>query len=232
MSQFPTLDPGVTFLDAADAPTALYRIVGDHLGAESGPTYWVDARNAAVPASLREFLPESAIRRLRVARAFTGYQHYELVRSLPATADRTTDLVVAPNVSALYEDGDVPPAEARTMFEATTALLDATSRALDVPVLVTAPGARRETQVRTAADRVVEAERTRAGLAVSGESFQPEVYWHEWGFQTTIPYWVDLLEGGMASEVAAGVGVGIDHPVGPTGAPERHDAPGTAWTEG
>lgn len=188
MSQLPTLDPGVTFLDAADAPSALYRLVGDHLAASSGPAFWVDARNAAAPATLREFLPARATRRLRVARAFTGYQHYELVRSLSGRVDRSTDLVVAPNVAALYEDGDMSRPEAAANFEATLALLDATSRAVDVPVLVTAPDARREKQVRTAAADVLEAERTRAGLTVTGGSFRPDVYWHEWGFQTTIPY--------------------------------------------
>lgn len=210
MAQLPTLDPGLTFLDVADAPAALYQVVGSHLAERSGPAYWVDARNAASPAALRDHAPAAATRNLRVARAFTGYQHYELVRSLPNEVHPETELVVAPNVAALYEDDDVPDEEAATMFEATLALLAATGAAVDAPVAVTAPGARRTGQVRQAADRVVAAERTRAGLALAGDSFRSDVYWHDGWFQTTIPYWVDLL--GERAVVAAGDAVPIETP--------------------
>jgi hypothetical protein len=188
--QCPTLDPGVTYLDDEGAPTALYRVVGRRLSAAT-EAYWLDALNAAVPTAIREHAPGRTSRSLRVARAFTGYQHYELARSLPAAVTGRTDLVVAPNVGALYADGDVPEHEADTMVEATLALLGELADALALPVVLTATEYR--DRVRSVADRTVEAERTRAGLRFDGESVRTDVYWHKWGFQTTIPYWVDLL---------------------------------------
>ncbi|WP_424000128.1 hypothetical protein ACOZ4I_12810 [Haloarcula salina] len=190
-SQLPTLDPGVTFLDDEGAPAALYRLVGRHLADASGSTYWLDARNAASPDAIRRHAVGRVARSIRVARAFTGYQHYELARSLPAEVTPRNALVVAPNVASLYAEDDVPEYEAEAMFDATLELLAALADALDLPVVVTAR--ERRDRVRDAADRTVTAQRTQAGLRVDGPSFRTDVYWHDWGFQTTIPYWVDLL---------------------------------------
>ncbi|MFB6152039.1 MAG: hypothetical protein ABEJ40_09565 [Haloarculaceae archaeon] len=193
MDQFPTLDPGVTHLDDADAPSALYRLVGHHLAAERGPAYWVDARNRAAPAALYDHLPRRACRSLRVARAFTGYQHYELVRSLPGVVRQNASLVVAPAVAAPYAADDVPEYEARELCAAVRELLGALATAVDVPVLVTASAEPYAADVRAAADRTLDATATDAGLRVEGAGFRPDVYWDGPGFQTTIPYWVDLL---------------------------------------
>jgi hypothetical protein len=189
--QFPTLDAGVTYLDGCGAPTALYGLVGRRLADAGGPAYWVDARNAASPAALRRHAPGRVERSIRVARAFTAYQHYELVRALPGTVPRRTALVVAPNVGSLYAEDDVPDDEANLLLAATLELLGAVGRAVDAPVLVTAT--ERRERIRAAADRTLTADRTRAGLRLDGESFRTDVYWDDWGFQTTIPYWVDLL---------------------------------------
>lgn len=193
-AQSPTLEPGLTCLVTDDAPAALYRLLGRHLEARSGPAYWVDARNAAAPPTLRRHAGERACRSLRVARAFTGYQHHELVRALPGRVRPTAALVVAPHVDALYAEDDH---ETDPLLDATLALLGELADALSVPVLVTAD--RYGERVRGAADRTLSAAGTDAGLRVEGPSFRTDVYWDGRGFQTTIPYWVDLL--GAASTV-------------------------------
>jgi hypothetical protein len=209
-SQLPTLDAGVTYLDTAAAPAVLYRLVGHHLADADGPAYWVDARNAASPDAIRRHAEGRLGTRLHVARAFTGYQHYELVRSLPERVPGRTALIVAPNLGSLYADDDIPTAEADAMLDATLELLSALADAVDAPALVTA--SERRERIRTAADRWLDAERTRAGLRVEGSAFRTTVYWDDWGFQTTIPYWVDLLgrveaegESAVVDPVAPGV---------------------------
>lgn len=189
--QVPTLDSGVTFLDDGDAPAALYHVVGRRLAEAGGPAYWLDARNAAAPGAIRPHAPERADRSLEIARAFTGYQHYELVRSLPQVVSPETTLVVVPNLVSLYAEDDVPEYEADEMLDATLQIVSALADAVDAPVVLTASTHR--DRVRAVADRTLEAERTRAGLRIEGESFRTDLYWDDWGFQTTIPYWVDLL---------------------------------------
>jgi hypothetical protein len=193
--QLPTLDPGLTLLEATDAPTALYRLVGRTLAdAPAGaPAYWLDARNAASPATIREHAPGGTARSIRVARAFTGYQHYELVRGLLGRVAPDAALVVAPNVGALYAEDDVPEYEADAMVDVTLGLLDRVAETLGVPVLVTADEPTYAERAREAADRVLTAERTNAGLRVEGPAFRTDVYWSAGGYQTTIAYWVDLL---------------------------------------
>jgi hypothetical protein len=192
-TQLPSLDSGLVRLETDDAPTALYRLVGRHLAEADGPAYWLDARNTASPATIREHAPGRAARSIRVARAFTGYQHYELVRALPGRIDADASLVVAPNVGALYAEDDVPEYEADAMVDVTCSVLSAIADALDVPVLVTAPESTYREQILEAADRTLTAEGTRAGLRVEGPGVSTNVYWDDWGYQTTIPYWVDLL---------------------------------------
>lgn len=210
MNQLPTLDAGVTYLDT-DTPDALYRVVTHHLDEHRGPAYWVDACNHAAPAALYDALSRQARRSLCVARAFTGYQHHELVRELPARVRPNTSLVVAPAVTALYADDDVPDYEADRLCEATLELLDAVATAVDVPVLVTASADPYADDVRSAADHTLDARATNAGLRFEGAGFRTDVYFEGWGFQTTIPYWVDLLgvapgAGDPAVEAARGAG--------------------------
>jgi hypothetical protein len=200
-AQFPTLEPGVTYLDDQDAPTALYRLVGETLADVEGPAYWLDARNAAVPRVIRQHALGRTAESVRVARAFTGYQHYELVRSLPGQVDPRTSLIVAPNLVALYAEDDVLDPEADAMFEATLSLLRELADAVDIPVVVTA--SERSDTVRETADRVLSAEQTRAGLRIDGPTFGTDLYRHAWGYQTTIPYWVDLLGRADATEEQA-----------------------------
>jgi len=201
--QLPTLEEGVTLLEAEDAPAALYRLVGRHLAEADGPAYWLDARNAAVPGAIREHAPRRGARSIRVARAFTGYQHYELARELPARIDPGAALVVAPNVGALYAEDDVPEYEADAMVETTLALLGGVADTANAPVLATAPDPTYAERVAAAADRTLHAEGTRAGLRVEGPDVATDVYWHDWGFQTTIPYWVDLLGTAASARPAA-----------------------------
>jgi hypothetical protein len=191
--QFPTLEPGLVVLRDDGAPAALYRLVGRHLAEDRGPAYWIDAGNRAAPAAIDRHASAAAWRSLRVARAFTGYQHYELVRSLPGQIRPNVSLVVAPNLAAPYADDDVPDYEADAMAAATLALLSEVAGTFGVPVLVTASADPYAADVRSAADRQLEADRTDAGLSIAGESFRSDVYWHDWGFQTTIPYWTELL---------------------------------------
>ena len=211
VNQLPTLDSGVTYLDT-DTPSALYRVVARHLEEQSGPAYWVDACNRAAPVTLSDALSRRACRSLRVARAFTGYQHHELVRELPARVRPNTSLVVVPAVAALYADDDVPDYEADQLCAATLELLDAVATAVHVPVLVTTSVDTYVDDVRAAADHTLDARATNAGLRFEGAGFRTDVYVDRWGFQTTIPYWVDLLgvAPGHANDPVADTARGTD----------------------
>lgn len=189
----PPLDAGLTFVEQPDSG-AIQRLV---LGAEcDGETLWVDAGGAASTYGLTaQTSNRRALRGIRVARAFTAHQHFQLVRNAVGEASERTGLVVAPNVAALYEKADASAAEIDRLFDASLGLLADLATALDVPVLVSAPhaGDERRAAVRERASTEIECQRTDLGYAFATDEFQTTGYWQQGWWQTTIPYWVELF---------------------------------------
>lgn len=185
----PGLDAGVTLLRRPSGDSrALYRLVASHL--DGGHALWVDARNRARTDRLRT-ADRGSLDGLRVARAFTAFQHHTLVDRAVDRVSGDTDLVVAPCTAALYRDDDVRDRVSEGLLaDALGSLADAAATH-DVPVLLTAAGdSPLEARVADAADRTLQARHTDEGLRFEGETI---VYWGRDGFQTTIDYWVDLF---------------------------------------
>ncbi len=199
----PSLATGLTHLQVPHPrSTALHQVVVSELRERDGPVRWLDARNEACSYVLYELAPHHRLLDpVRVARAFTAYQHHTLVKRLVRQTTGRTALLVAPNVASLYEDDDVPAHEREALLEAALAMLREVGETHDVPVLVTAAAAEPDTRetVAAAAEQVVTAERTRMGLRFAGDAEATTVYVEDDYWQTTIPYWVDLF--GVADAV-------------------------------
>lgn len=193
----PSLPPALVHLRRSGGRSAaLHRFVGAALADRDGDALWVDAGGDAGTRHLGDHLPRGrGLADVRVARAFTAYQHHELVRRAVREADAATGLVVAPCTAALYRDDDVPDYLGRDLLAATLATLHELAHTLDVPVVVTTPGEDHDHHALVAgrADRTVTCERTRAGLRFVGPDAETTVYRDADGWQTTIPYWVELF---------------------------------------
>ena len=189
----PALEPGVTLLDGG--PAALHRLVCAELARGRRAALWVDPGRAVSTYALYDLAPSRrALAGLRVARAFTAYQHHDLVRALVRRATPRTQLVVLPAVADLYRDDDVPDYEREALFEAGLAAVAGLADALSVPVLLSDDGDDALSAVAAEyADATVAAERTDLGLAFRGAGFETLGYWGRGWWQTTIPYWVDLF---------------------------------------
>ena len=209
---FPDLEPGVTLLSAG--PEALHRIVAAELAGGRTAALWVDPGMAVSTYALYDLVPSKrALSGLRVARAFTAYQHHSLVRELPRRATPRTDLVVVPGVADLYRDDDVPDYEREALFEAALAVCTGLADSLSVPVLLSDDGDDDLSALAAEyADETVEAERTDQGLAFRGAGFETLGYWGRDYWQTTIPYWVELL--GALDPEAPLAPAAADHPAG------------------
>jgi hypothetical protein len=198
----PTLSDGLTHLSVPHPrSTALHQLVVSELRERDGPVYWVDARNEACSYVLYEFAPHHRLLDpVRVARAFTAYQHHTLVKRLVRRTSGRTAMLVAPNVASLYED-DVPEYERTALLESSLTMLREVGATHEVPVLATSAVADAATTrtVADAADHRVSAEPTRMGLRFAGDGHETTVYVEDGHWQTTIPYWVDLF--GVAAAV-------------------------------
>ena len=165
-------------------------------GSTAVTAYWIDARNVASTHALYGATPSGrALAGLRVARAFTAYQHHALVERAARRVDGDTALVVAPNVGALYRDDDLPAWEREDLLTAAVERLAAVGRAHGVPVLVSTAHESTADALSGYADADCTVVRTREGIRIAGDGapdptagYRGPGYW-----QTTIPYWVELL---------------------------------------
>ncbi len=192
----PRLEAGLTHLRSpGPRSTAIHRLVVSELRDRDGLVYWLDARNTAVTDALYDLAPHPrALDGVRIARAFTAYQHHTLATRIARAVDGRTAMIVAPNVASLYQDDDVPDYEREDLYAATATLLAEIGRTFDVPVLATTDASDAPLPSGVAEDAtVVEAERTRMGLRYVGADSETTVYVEDGFWQTTIPYWVELF---------------------------------------
>jgi len=221
---FPSVDEGITLLDIEGdrGVPVVQSLVLDHLLLADGPAFWVDANGYATTTSLARLAPSNRLLdRIHVARGFTAYQHYGIVKDLsstvneclrsatktgevgPSSADRGSSaanglsMIVAPAVDARYRGEDTLRGEtASTLLARALARLRAYADGYDVPVLVTRTESDGFTDpIEQAADHHLTCERTRFGPRFIGENFETLVYPVDDGsyYQTTFAYWRRIL---------------------------------------
>ena len=202
----PDLEPGVTLLRTeSERSLALHQLVMDAATAP-GTALWIDAGANARTTVLYEVAPHRRLLDdIKIARAFTAYQHHTLVHDVLEQVSARTSLVVAPCVASLYRDDDLEEAEADALCAASVAVLTDLAQAASIPVLCTDAGADGfTTLIEEAADVTLTVDRTAVGQAFTVENEAPHAYWSADGshWQTTIPYWVELF-GETADAMAA-----------------------------
>ena len=197
----PRADPGLTVLRCPHPRSgALHRVAVRTMQDVAGPVYWIDARNTASTYALSDLAPtDRVLDQIRIARAFTAYQHFTLVERVVNRVTPRTGCIVAPNLPSLYCDDDVPDHEAEDMFEAVCKALATLGDNLDLPILISTVTERFDEVVSTHATRTIECIETDLGYRFEGEDITTHGYWHGDQWQTTIPYWVDLLGAVSAS---------------------------------
>lgn len=190
----PALDSGVTCLSTSSPHSVGFHQLALDALSSSGMAYWVDSRNVASTYTLYELARhDRVLSGLRIARAFTAYQHFSLCRELLHCVTSRTELVCLPNLTSLYRDDDVPEHEREMFLDTVLCGLAGLADTYDVPVLVsTAYDGDFADQLRASADRTIRCDRTQFGLRYEGEGVETTVYRDGAYWQTTIPYWVDL----------------------------------------
>lgn len=207
----------MTLLSTADrARGALQSLVLDRLLVDDGPAVWVDARNHATTQQLASVAPSrQLLDRIRVARAFTPFQHYSIVEDLPSVvgaggpcpddeAESADDefaptdgpaMLLAPAVDWFYRADELRAGEGREMLERVLARLGDLATARDLPVLVTRHGPSGVGDVvAERADARLECTLTRFGPRFSGDAFETLLFdCGNGAVQTTLAFWRRLL---------------------------------------
>ena len=193
----PRLDPGVTLLRTdGRARGALQSLALDHVLLDDSTAVWVDSKDNAATTSLAKVAPSRrTLARVRVARAFTAFQHYSLVEDLPEAVDGTTSLVVVPAVEWFYANDDLRDGEGETMLTHALEALGDLAADRDLPVLVSVDSESGVgSRVDAHCDERLECVSTRFGPRFSGEEFETLLFDREGGVQTTLAFWRRVLE--------------------------------------
>lgn len=192
----PPLKSGMNVIDVpAPQSPALHHLIHETLTrTDNNDLLWVDARNNAIAFRLHHPTTRRRFINAHIARAFTAYQHHELIRTLPRTATPTTALIVAPCFTSLYHDDDIPEPEDAAYLRSSTAILAELGHTLDIPILIscTHTGPLRDI-ITEYATNTITVETTPEGYRYETNDFTTLIYWNQDYWQTTIPYWVELF---------------------------------------
>lgn len=195
--ELPTLDAGMTLLDVDDRSTgALHSLVLDHLLLEEGSAVWVDAHGHGTTQPLARIAPSlRLLERIAIARGFTPWQHYSLLRALPDECTAQTSLIVLPAVDHFYRSDDCSDREGERLFAAACSLVADLAATAELPVVLTRTAADDFTAaLADRADDIVQCELTTFGPRFAGADFETLVYpLGDGTFQTTLAYWQRVL---------------------------------------
>ncbi|MFB6153816.1 MAG: hypothetical protein ABEJ27_06145 [Halodesulfurarchaeum sp.] len=196
--ELPELDSGVQLLEAPDrAIGPLHTLVLDTvLRSGHRSAVWVDAHNYGTSQYLARVSPTPRVLdRIRIARAFTPYQHQSLIDAAATEVDDDTALLVIPAVDALYRTDDVRGAEPQSMLLQTLSKLARYARSANVPVLLTQESEDDfSAPIVQLADGRISVEQTEFGLRFQGSEFETLVYADGHNtVQTTLAYWERIL---------------------------------------
>lgn len=191
----PQLEPGITLLRTETVQSAGFLQVSCDTLPPSTDGLWIDSRNTANTYRLYELVEtERTLSGLEIARAFTAYQHFELCRRLCRRVTADTDLVCLPNITSLYQDDDVPAHERDHLFEAVCAGLAGLAETYSIRILISTPAENDLVdELATLADRELCVQSTPFGCYFEGDDHETMMYPTPGGWQTTIPYWVELF---------------------------------------
>ncbi|WP_264782682.1 hypothetical protein [Haladaptatus sp. T7] len=193
----PTLGSGITLLEVDDRTTgALQSLVLDHLLLEDGSAIWVDAQRHGATQPLAQIAPSMRLLdRIRIARAFTPWQHSSLLRDLKSAVTADTTLVILPAFDWFYRSDDLGQGDGKRMLAAGLEFVTELAAETDSPILVTLDSDDSFTApIRAAVDDVVRCRGTTFGPRFTGNDFETLVYSLENGLvQTTFAFWKQVL---------------------------------------
>lgn len=196
--ELPTLNGGITLLETDEgARAALHSLVLDHVLCEGHPAAWIDTHGHATTRPLASLAPNPRVLdRIRVARAFTPFQHYAIVETVASRVDALApSLLVVPALDGMYREDEVRQREGQEMLVRALAMLAGFAREHDLPILVTRTASDDfAAPIERAAAETIRFERTAMGPRFVADGFETLVYPAERGYvQTTLAFWERVL---------------------------------------
>ena len=188
----PDIMKGVNLVQSdSDRPVFQSLVAGEIQN--SGKALWVDSGNNCSTYALRKAGTEDLMRRVEIARCFTPFQHHQMVSELEDFLDSSFELLVVPEISLLYEEGQLNEYEAEELFRETWEKLLEMTEEHDLKLLVSVNGVFSYI-VEGEAGNTVKVDETSQGARYRSNRFETLLYRRGNYIQTTVPYWSHRME--------------------------------------
>ena len=191
LSSRPSLEEGITLVEKPENVPVFQALVAEELDYSSGSAVWIDVKNESSTYALSSMGSRELMDRVYIGRAFTPFQHNQLIQNIESSVQEDTELLVLPNFSFLYLDGQVNEYEARELFESSWKKIKQVQKKYDLKVIVSMPDEMDEFNyiVEVEANSKLDIESNSKGLRYSSEEFEQLIYREQGLIQTTIPFW-------------------------------------------
>lgn len=194
--RLPTLQKGINILRTSENRShAIHSLAINHLLLFGGDAVWIDSGNLCSSELVSRLSPvETMLERIKVARAFTAYQHFSLVETVSRSIDSRTNLIVVPLADLFYQKDPLNRKEGFKLLSRTMQNIRNVSSRYGIPVLLTESKESVFDTVSRYGENTIKCENTRMGLKFSSNSFKTLTYSGPGYLQTTLRLWELILK--------------------------------------
>ncbi|WP_414837413.1 hypothetical protein ACK3SF_04020 [Candidatus Nanosalina sp. VS9-1] len=186
----PDIVTGINHVKKARELPIFQAFLSSELQGSNAKAVWIDTGNEASTYSLSALGNPQLLEQVEIGRAFTVFQHHNLIHQLDEFIGENTDILVLPNFDELYLDGQVKEWEAEELFKESWKKIREIQEEKELKVLISSSGNSKMSHILEAdSDNKIEVDSTSSGLKYSSENYQQMMYKEQGSLQTTLPYW-------------------------------------------
>ncbi len=187
----PKLKKGLNLLKTGGNTRALHALVINNLILSKEEALWIDTGNQCSTYMMSHLTPtDDILENIKVARAFTPYQHHELVKNLSKVISSDTNLLVLPLLDHLYYKIADEKERSKMLKDMITYVKEITIRKELTTVITTD----KKLSISDIVNHEIQCKRTKHGIMFRTDCFTTLTYTGPGYIQTTLKLWEILLE--------------------------------------
>lgn len=189
----PDLKKGINNLKKPEEVPGFQALTAGEIAGKQASAVWIDARNESSTYALSSMAGPRLLDKVHIGRAFTPFQHNQLVSHLNEFIMADTELLIIPNITLLYETGQTSDWESRELFEHSVSKIREVQEEHNLKVLTSVTGGELKLRhkIEALTDQEVRIDLTSQGVKYSGNGYQQMSYSEDGVLQTTIPLYCE-----------------------------------------
>lgn len=185
----PQLQKGINTVQKPGKLPVFQLFTASEIGGRNATAVWIDSKNESSTYALSNH-STGLLEKVKIGRAFTPFQHHNLIHQLGRFIEEDTELLILPNIDYLYLDGQIKKWEAEELFQETWEKIMEIQEQHDLKVLVSHSQQPETSQIiGQNCGNTIKVDKTSQGLKHSSEKFDQMVYKNKDKLQTTMTYW-------------------------------------------